>query len=466
MAYEFDRRRALSLLSAGAAAGLAGAPGLGLARTAARHAAMPWLYSPDQLQAELWLLRLIEDPAVKAIQAKLRAELAAGERVKLPDAATTLDHAIAQWSNSLIFGEMLHRPTRPVFLWSTDDTPREWLGHKLPGVGTSGDNPDAIYRTAGIEGGGRYEILGQYHLDSRPTQLLFEADAGDLTKPQNVMPTAGGKHADIHSASMLSDKVLKVEPNGSFRITVSPEATGASEASAGPNHMQIPASGYAVIGVRDILADWTQRPSKLTIRRLDPVRPEPLTYATVRARVLADLEDYVRFWAHFPDIWFGGLKANAHSEPMQRPGGWGFVAGLNFHLADDEAMLVTTTRGGAKYTGFQLNDPWMIAPDARTQQVCLNNSQAVASGDGSTSYVISKTDPGVANWLDTCGMRDGFGIIRWQNIPDGLTKDGLIANMKVIRLAEVAALGLPAISPQHRRERVAARFAAYSSRTR
>ena len=63
-------------------------------------------------------------------------------------------------------------------------------------------------------------------------------------------------------------------------------------------------------------------------------------------------------------------------------------------------------------------------------------------------------------------MRDGFGIIRWQNIPESLTKDGLIANMKVIKLAEVAALGLPAISPQHRREQVAARFAAYSSRTR
>jgi hypothetical protein len=38
--------------------------------------------------------------------------------------------------------------------------------------------------------------------------------------------------------------------------------------------------------------------------------------------------------------------------------------------------------------------------------------------------------------------------------------------MKVIKLAEVAALGLPTVSPQHRREQVAARFAAYSSRTR
>ena len=71
MAYEFDRRRALSLVGAGAATGLAASPGLSLARTAARRGAVPWLYSPDQLQGELWLLRLIQDPAVGAIQAKI-----------------------------------------------------------------------------------------------------------------------------------------------------------------------------------------------------------------------------------------------------------------------------------------------------------------------------------------------------------------------------------------------------------
>ena len=459
MAFGIDRRGAMTTLAAAGAAGVAGRAGAA-ARTAARHAAMPWLYSPEQLQAELMLLQLLQDPGVRQIQARLKASLAATDRARLPDAAATLDRAIAQWSNSLIMGDMLHRADRPMFLWGTDDTPREWLGHKLGGVGTSGDNPDAIYRTAGIEGGGRYEILGQYHPASRPTQLLFEADAGDLAKPQNIMPTAGGKHADIHSASMLSDKTLHVDPDGSFRISVSSEPAG------GPNHMQIPASGYAVIGVRDILGDWTLRPSKLVIRRLDAVRPEPWNLAAVRERVLADLEGYVRFWAHFPDIWFGGLKANTHSEPMQRPGGWGYVAGLNFSLADDEALLVTTTRGGAKYTGFQLNDPWMIAPDARLNQVCLNNSQSTPSSDGSTSYVISKRDPGLANWLDTCGMRDGLGILRWQNIPDGLTKDGLIRDFRVVKLADLPGMGLPTVTPAQRRSRVAARFAAYSSRTR
>jgi hypothetical protein len=96
MADGFNRRRALSLMAAASATGAGAWPGIGYSRSGFAHkvghrSGMPWLYSPDQLQAELMLLRLVQDPAVKAIQAKLKTELAAGQRAKLPDAAATLD---------------------------------------------------------------------------------------------------------------------------------------------------------------------------------------------------------------------------------------------------------------------------------------------------------------------------------------------------------------------------------------
>lgn len=451
---EPTRRGALALA-------LAGAASPALAAYGRRSKAMPWLWSPDQLAVERMILVIERDPAVKAIQAKLRAELVTEKRYRMPSAARTLDRALAGWTRSLIVGCAIRRPSRPFFMWGTDDTPREWLGHKLGGIATSGDNPDAIYRITGIEGGGRYEIAGSFHPDSRPVQLLMEANGGDMAQPQNVMPTAGGKHADIHSSSMLNDKVLKYEADGSFRITVSSEKTG------GANHMQIPASGYAVVGVRDMLGSWTDRPVKLAIRRLDPVRPEVWNLASVRARVHQNLEGFIRFWSHFPDIWFGGLGPNTKSAPMQRPGGWGYVTGLNFSLKDDEALLVTTHPSGAKYNGFQLNDPWMVAPDARAAQVCLQLSQTTPNADGTITYIISKTDPLVANWLDTDGMNDGIGIMRWQQIPAGLGPEGLIRDFRVVKLAEVAAMqDLPRVTPHERRKRVAARWAAYSARTR
>jgi hypothetical protein len=158
------------------------------------------------------------------------------------------------------------------------------------------------------------------------------------------------------------------------------------------------------------------------------------------------------------------LKPNTHSEPMGRTGGWGFVAGLRYDLKPDEAMIVTTTRGGARYTGFQLNDPWMMQPDARRHQVCLNSSQTKWSDDDSATYVIAANDPGVANWLDPSGVTSGLGILRWQAVPDGATKEGLIRDVRVIKLSEIAGLQLPRVTSSERRREIANRATAYASR--
>ncbi|MCX7865058.1 MAG: hypothetical protein N2423_08510, partial [Novosphingobium sp.] len=326
------RRNALSLMSLGALAAFTG--NIVQSQVAER----PWLWTPEQEQAEKMLLLLERDADVRAIMAQMRGRLAASPRGAIPDARATLDESIAQWTRSLIFAELVHRPDKPIFLWATDDTPREWLGHTLGGVGTSGDNPDAIYRMAGIEGGGRYEVTGQFHRDSRPVQFLLEVNAGDMAQPQNIMPVTAGKHADIHNTSLISDRELVVDADGNFRITLGGEKSA-------PSHLAIPETGYAMIGVRDILGTWTDRPARLAIRRLDPVAERPWTLETVRQRVLADLEGYIVFWSRFPDIWFGGIKPNAYAPPMGRPGGWGFVGGLNFSLRDGEMLLVTIDPG-------------------------------------------------------------------------------------------------------------------------
>jgi hypothetical protein len=451
-----DRRGALSLLAKAAVGATAiGWPELSWAKPTM---SMPWLASPEQLAAEQMILEIERDPQVKAIQAKLKTDLAGSARAQhIPAAAATLDNAIAQWTRSLIMNEVAMRPWDPVILWSTDDTPRTWLGHALGGVGTSGDNPDAVYRTAIIEGGGRYELLGQFHPDSRPTQLLIEADVGDMTDPAKIFGDMS-KHLDIQSAALITDRTLVVSPDGSFRISIGGEADG-------PNHLPLPPSGIVTLGARDILADWKLRPCQMRLRRLDTVVQKPFGLAEVRALVLRDLEGYITFWANFPNIWMGALKPNTHAEPQARPGGWGFVAGLNFHLAPDEALIVTMSPGEAKYTGFQINDPWMIAPDARTGQVCLNNTQSTPNPDGTFTYVIAKTDPGAANWLDTAGMDDGLAIMRWQQVPASMTNANLIRDFRVMKLAEVASLpDLPRVTPGERRIRIAERAPAYNTR--
>lgn len=445
------RRTALTLLAGGIAAASTASP-----QIAKAAAALPRLATPEQIEAERVILSLLPDPALKQLQATLAAELATTPRGKMPNAAARLNGAIAQWTNSLLFGEISNYRAQPAFLWGTDDTPRTWLGHTLGGVGTSGDNPDAIYRSAVIDGGGQYEILGQIDLAHRPAQFQIEADAADMTQPAHLFGPK--KLTDTPSLAITTDRQMNIAPDGSFRITVNGPGPGS-------NNLKTP-SGRVTIGVRDILSDWTQRAALLRIRRLDTVAPAQFSPADIRTHLLADLPGYIRFWSAFPDIWMGGLKPNSFAQPKKRPGGWGFVAGLRFQLAPDEAAAVTTTQGPALYTGFQIIDPWMIAPDARRHQCCLNLTQATPDADGAFTYVIAQTDPGVANWLDTTGLHDGFGIMRWQNIPADMTSDGLIRDYRVIKLADAPALpGIARITPEERRQQLAARVCGYNSRT-
>lgn len=450
-----NRRAALSYLSAGICSATIGGPESHLS---AAPASGPLLATPDQIDAERALLRLLEDPEVKKIQTERKADLAATPRGQTKDGGARLDEAIAQWTNSFIFGAIANT-TSPALLWATDDTPRTWLGHTIGGVGTSGDNPDAIYRIAALDGDGRYEILGRFDKDKPGAQLIVESHKADLTNPGGLFER-NKQSTDVSSqAGGLTDRDLVTGPDGAFRISVggSPD---------GPNHLPM-APGQMTLGIRDMLSDWNQRPCRLSIRRLDTTATPKPDLERLTRLVHERLAGYIRFWAGFPDIWMGGLKPNSVKEPSGRNGGWGFVSGLRYALEPGEAILVTTMRGEARYTGFQVIDPWMIAPDARKYHASINLSQAVANEDGSFTYVIAPSDPGVANWLDTTGLHEGFGIIRWQNVPPDATGDGLLRDFRVVALTDIANMpGLARVTPKERKARLAARAESYTSRLR
>ncbi len=459
MAIPFDRRGALALLAGGAAA--AGMQGTALAK-AARSAPLPILASPEQLAAERQLLALLKDPQLIALQAKIRSELLAGTIGMTRDGAATVERAVWQWTHSLIFGELTKYRERPTFIWGTDDTPRRWHGYELGGVGTSGDNPDAIYRTANIEGSRSYVLEGRLDPALRPAQLVIQLDAADHSNPASMMDMSSNPpRVKSSTLGILIDSKMQVEPDGSFQVTLGGDKPG-------PNHIALK-PGLIIVGTRDMLSDWNQRPARLAIREISanptPAFP-PISAGAMREKVLEHLPGFIGFWADFPNRWFGGIKPNTHSMPMGRTGGWGFVAGLRFDLQPDEVMLVTTARGGAHYTGFQLNDPWMIQPDARKHQVCLNSSQALWNADGTATYVIASRDTGHANWLDPSGVTSGLGVMRWQAVPDGLTNDGLIRDLRVVKLPELAALNLPRVTPAQRRRTIARRAWDYAARTR
>ena len=112
-----------------------------------------------------------------------------------------------------------------------------------------------------------------------------------------------------------------------------------------------------------------------------------------------------------------------------------------FDLGDDEALVVTITPNNARYFTVPVTNLWTITDDYRNAQTSLNNAQAVANPDGTYTFVISPTDPGVHNWVSTGGLNQGTISIRFQDLDPGSTRgaDGDVAGGVAARTGDGAA---------------------------
>jgi hypothetical protein len=90
-------------------------------------------------------------------------------------------------------------------------------------------------------------------------------------------------------------------------------------------------------------------------------------------------------------------------------------------LADDQALVVTVDPGSAGYFVLPVTNDWTISNDYWNQQTSLNDSQAIPNSDGTYTLVISKTDPGVANWVSTGGLNQGTISMRFQDLDPNST---------------------------------------------
>jgi len=56
---------------------------------------------------------------------------------------------------------------------------------------------------------------------------------------------------------------------------------------------------------------------------------------------------------------------------------------------------------------------WLDSLDFHKSTVIIIKQNAVLNPDGSLTMVVSMEDPGVANWLNTCGHTWGNIMMRW-----------------------------------------------------
>ncbi|HRD11731.1 MAG TPA: hypothetical protein PLI79_07705 [Mycobacterium sp.] len=320
-------------------------------------------------------------------------------------------------------------------------------GRAIPGSRWGIDNPDSVYRVIPISGDERYVIRGRVgpHRMTENYFTLWDANMGTV--------------------AVLNGRTMAVEPDGSFTITVDSEPAGDR-----PNHVQTTPEAHEFY-IRDVLLHWERDdPNHLSVQRLGGPPQTP-------ARTLDEQADATAaMMAHFANF-TGKLSHGIYKmAPNQFDLAWSadkvgamrnqvYVMG-RFDLRPGEAFVVDVSDGGAEYFTVPLSNIWGTTLDIVDHTGSLNKAQSTPNDDGSYTYVIAPTDPGVANWIDSDGLLEGILTLRMAEFGgDGPAPD-LGARGRVVKLDELerAVPGLRRVSASERAVELAGRRAAYLRR--
>jgi hypothetical protein len=173
---------------------------------------------------------------------------------------------------------------------------------------------------------------------------------------------------------------------------------------------------------RHVMKVAAQVDGTCVIERLDrlaqPLRPQPGEVAA-KLKTLADLavnqNEFLLGYMNYL------RKQGAEKQPIlddQTAYGGLLVQAYYFYLfdvADDEAIILESAVPPAAYWNIQIFDPFCTTLDYVSRQTALNDAQIRVDRDGRVRAVLSVSDPGVANWLDTSGWNRGGLIWRWND---------------------------------------------------
>ncbi len=302
------------------------------------------------------------------------------------------------------------------------------------------DNPDAVYFNAYLDEGASYEVSG---VRGTTVDLTFQVMDGNYSA--DGAPT---------TVAAFDDRELTVAADGSFSWTFGPE---------------LGLKKGATLIIREVYDDWTTEDrGTIRIQRLDTAgRPRgalEMDRVAKRYGVAAKmLVGKIKTWFAFPEWFTYKEPVNTLTVPTSTPGGLAsqFSSIGHYDLAPDQAMVVTVpVCDAAPYQAIQIGSRWYISTDYEHHQTSLTRAQSQADPDGKLRYVVSERNPGIANWLETCGHPQGVMMLRWQRLTRDLTaEDG--PTVEIVPFDEVAE-HLPyvesnRVTPEEYTARIAAR---------
>lgn len=302
-------------------------------------------------------------------------------------------HLLSEANDLFVEGD----PDRPRF--SSMVTPsRKFLG----------DNPDAIYFQARIRGDHGYRITGRR---DRQCYVSFTVHGPD---------PAGGINGPV--LADINDSDLDIAEDGTFELVLSPDEQPGTWVRLPPEARYVFVRNYW-LAERSAQND-PDIAVRLDIEALDDAGPAPVVDDELFAARLRDANAFLHA-ATLGSRVFGAPPVVqvpfVSNEPNSVGTPWSFrSAGVDaagavdifyssgtFALEPGQALVMEGVLPPSRFTNVMLWNVHMQTLEYRSRRCSLNSAQIVTDGDGRYRIVISDTDPGTPNWLDTAGHRRG-----------------------------------------------------------
>jgi hypothetical protein len=224
---------------------------------------------------------------------------------------------------------------------------------------------------------------------------------------------------------------FELGPNGEVDILIAPES---QMPNPRPRNSVLLEPGTAQLAIRETY--FEKSPEKFARLRVElvPQPGEEVPSPILSSEELAPKLEFAAMFLAFIGknaiaMWndagsnmntFGGQSGAAHVEAQEDEMRTHTNAEMTYHggrfkLEEGEALVVTVHEPDKPflYWGLTLTSPWGESFDYRYTTTALNNKTATRAEDGTWRLVIAPSDPGVENWLDTGGRREGYMLVRW-----------------------------------------------------
>ncbi|OBK90965.1 hypothetical protein [Mycolicibacter sinensis] len=336
--------------------------------------------------------------------------------------------------------------------------------------------PDINYHvTAGLAPGATYVLTGTL---------------GGATEHMSIS-TMAVTGATAHTIEDLElNHGLVVDANGNFTIYIGPEAPAGAVNFLDSTDATV--GGAASLLIRDMTGDWAKGPASISLQCVADCPPffsipaggffptdgggtdvptEPAHIGSVDDVLNMLFSAFAQIVVPFNQrsIEGGasvGMEVPANTMMTLAPEtsyGVGLesavVTGGNWELDPGEALILKVPTVEAAYSGIELMNVYGGALPYVMAQTTLNNTTTYHADDGYTYYVISATNPGVANWLDTGGLTTGEIFARFENVTDRADALGLGVETQVVNLDDLGNSILPSDTPTVSPEEFAADMA-------